>query len=230
MKRAVGLVLACAMLLTFGCASKPQRPEVRLRLTVEIVSDPAQAEVRFRGKSLGQTPTTIDVTTYEDLQAISATSGDLSVVEKRVRLLSPEKAQLSFRFGAKEPESPLAKTLGLQKVLIFDYSEKVAFDVDRFDLKPDALPILNTQADILSIYFPHALVYVCGYTDSTGGDEYNLKLSLKRAQAVADYLVARGVDKDRLRIRGFGKDFPVESNATAAGRALNRRTEVILPQ
>jgi outer membrane protein OmpA-like peptidoglycan-associated protein len=47
---------------------------------------------------------------------------------------------------------------------------------------------------------------------------------------VADYLVARGVDKERLKIRGFGKQYPVETNATAAGRSLNRRTEVILPQ
>ncbi|HEY6929827.1 MAG TPA: OmpA family protein, partial [Thermoanaerobaculia bacterium] len=52
----------------------------------------------------------------------------------------------------------------------------------------------------------------------------------KRAQAVSDYLAARGVSKTRLQVRGFGKDDPVESNATPSGRALNRRTEVVLPQ
>jgi outer membrane protein OmpA-like peptidoglycan-associated protein len=143
-------------------------------------------------------------------------------VAKRTALY--EKAQLIFKFGKGE-QSPIARVLGVQNVLIFDYSEKVAFDVDKFDLKPEALPILNTQADILNVYFPKARVFVCGYTDATGTDEHNLRLSLKRAQAVADYLVARQVDKGRLEIRGFGKDYPVESNATPAGRLINRRTE-----
>jgi len=203
--------------------------EVQLQMAVQVVSQPEAAEVRFRGKPIGEAPTNIAIKTYEDLQSILAVKGDLDVIEKRLRILAPDKAQLIFKFGKGE-QSPLAKVLGVQNVLIFDYSEKVAFDVDKFDLKPDALPILNTQADILNVYFPKAQVFVCGYTDATGSDEHNLKLSLKRAQAVADYLAARQVDKARLQIRGFGKDYAVESNATPAGRTLNRRTEVILPQ
>jgi outer membrane protein OmpA-like peptidoglycan-associated protein len=195
-----------------------------------VLSNPPKAEVRYRGKSLGEAPASMDVTTYEDLESIVASLEDLDVVEKRLRILSPEKAQLLFRLGKGADQSPLARELGVQKILIFDYSEKVSFDVNRFDLKPEALPILNTQAEILIVYFPRARIFVCGYTDSTGTDEHNLKLSLKRAQAVADYLVARGMDKERLQIRGFGKDYPVESNATPAGRTLNRRTEVVLPQ
>lgn len=219
----VSLVLLPAL---FGaCAPK----EVQLKMAVQIVSQPDSAEIRFHGKTIGEAPTNVAINTYEDLQSILATKGDLDVVEKRLRILAPDKAQLIFKFGKGE-QSPLAKDLGVQNVLIFDYSEKVAFDVDKFDLKPDALPILNTQADILNIYFPKAQVFVCGYTDATGTDEHNLKLSLKRAQAVADYLAARQVDKARLKIRGFGKDYAVESNATPAGRTLNRRTEVILPQ
>ena len=203
--------------------------EVQLKMAVQVVSQPEAAEVSFKGKPIGAAPTDVSINTYEDLQSILAVKGDLDVIEKRLRIQSPDRAQLIFKFGKGE-QSPLAKVLGVQHVLIFDYSEKVAFDTDKFDLKPDALPILNTQADILNVYFPKAQVFVCGYTDSTGTDEHNLRLSLKRAQAVADYLVARGVDKERLKIRGFGKDYAVESNATPAGRALNRRTEVILPQ
>lgn len=198
-------------------------------MSIEVISQPEKAEVTYRGDRLGETPAQVEVKTYEDLQAITVRHGDLGIVEKRLRILSPDHAQLIFKFG-KEEQSPIAKVLGVQSVLIFDYSEKVSFDVDRFDLKPEALPILNTQADILTVYFPRAEIYVCGYTDSTGSDEHNLKLSLKRAQAVADYLVARGVDKERQKIRGFGKQYPVETNATPAGKALNRRTEVILPQ
>jgi outer membrane protein OmpA-like peptidoglycan-associated protein len=230
MRIAAPIALAGAMLLVSFCASRPQRPEVRLHLTLEVISDPPEAQVHFHGKALGATPVHVEVATYDDLQALSATSADLSVIEKRLRLVSASTGELMFRFGREQQPSPIARALGLQNVLVFDYSEKVAFDVDRFDLKPEALPILNTQADILMTYFPHALVYVCGYTDSTGSEEHNLMLSLKRAQAVADYLVGRGIDKDRLRTRGFGRDYPVDTNATAAGRALNRRTEVILPQ
>ena len=198
-------------------------------MAVQVVSQPESAEVRYKGKTIGDAPTNIAINTYEDLQAIVAVQGDLEVAEKRLRILTPDKAQLIFKFGKGE-QSPIARVLGVQNVLIFDYSEKVSFDVDKFDLKPEALPILNTQADILNVYFPKAKVFVCGYTDATGTDEHNLRLSLKRAQAVADYLVARQVDKARLEIRGFGKDYPVESNATPAGRNLNRRTEVVLPQ
>jgi outer membrane protein OmpA-like peptidoglycan-associated protein len=214
------------VILGTGCASK----EVQLRMSIEVVSEPPKAEVRYHGKSLGEAPASVQIATYEDFETILASIKDLDVLEKRLRILSPDKAQLFFRFGKGAEQSPLARELGVEKILIFDYSEKVSFDVDKFDLKPEALPILNTQADILNIYFSRARVFVCGYTDSTGSEEYNLKLSLKRAQAVADYLIARGVDKQRLQIRGFGKEYPEASNATAAGRTLNRRTEVVLPQ
>ncbi|MGH9400072.1 MAG: OmpA family protein [Thermoanaerobaculia bacterium] len=223
--RLPALAVPALALLSGACAPK----EVQLHMAIQVVSQPESAEVRYRGKAIGDAPTNIAINTYEDLQSILAVQGDLDVVEKRLRILTPEKAQLIFKFGKAE-QSPIAKVLGVQNVLIFDYSEKVAFDVDKFDLKPEALPILNTQADILDVYFPRAKVFVCGYTDATGTDEHNLRLSLKRAQAVADYLVARGVGKARLEIRGFGKDYPVESNATQPGRAYNRRTEVVLPQ
>jgi outer membrane protein OmpA-like peptidoglycan-associated protein len=213
-------------LLTTACASK----EVQLRMSLQVVSQPEKAQVRYRGKAIGDAPTDIDVRTYADLDAIVASLEGMNVVEKRLRILSPERAQLIFKFGNQSEQSPLARNLGVEKVLIFDYSEKVAFDVDKFDLKPEFLPLLNTQSDILTVYFPRARIYVCGYTDSTGTDEHNLRLSLKRAQGVADYLIARGVEKARVQIRGFGKDYPVETNTTTAGRALNRRTEVVLPQ
>ena len=73
-------------------------------------------------------------------------------------------------------------------------------------------------------------MYVCGYTDSTGSDAVNDKLSLQRAEAVRQYLSEQKVDPARMKTQGFGKQFEVASNATPEGRALNRRTEVIIPQ
>ena len=124
----------------------------------------------------------------------------------------------------------VAKRLGLTRVVVFDYSEKVSFDVSRSELKPEGLPILDRQAEILARYFPNVDVYVCGHTDATGGEDFNLQLSIDRARVVADRLSGRGVPHERLKVQGFGKEFPNDTNETPAGRANNRRTELVLPQ
>ena len=67
-----------------------------------------------------------------------------------------------------------------------------------------------------------------GYADSTGPASYNVYLSQKRAAAVKSYLVEKGVAADRIAIKGYGATNPVDSNATAAGRAKNRRVEVVV--
>ena len=71
---------------------------------------------------------------------------------------------------------------------------------------------------------PHLLlIQVEGHTDDRGGAAYNILLSQARATAVADYLVSKGVERDRLVSRGYGPTHPVDSNGTAIGRAANRR-------
>ena len=224
MKKLVrALALASAVVSAAACA-----PKVDLKMAVEVVSDPGPATVTFKGKEVGATPAALEVKTFDELMSIAARKDGAPIAEKRVRILSPEKAQLVFRFGTEA--SAVAKKLGLAKVLVFDYSEKVSFDSGRSELKPDGLPVLNRQAEILTGYFPGVDVYVCGHTDSTGGDDLNLALSLDRARVVSDYLVARGVPKERLKVQGFGKEYPNDTNETPAGRANNRRTELILPQ
>ena len=71
-------------------------------------------------------------------------------------------------------------------------------------------------------------IEIVGFTDSTGSRQYNMDLSQRRAQSVATYLTAQGVDGTRLSTRGAGPDQPIASNATADGRAQNRRVEVNL--
>lgn len=71
-------------------------------------------------------------------------------------------------------------------------------------------------------------VFVAGYTDSAGSQDYNQRLSEKRALSVARYLVAQGVDSSRVTARGYGEADPVQSNATAAGRQANRRVAITL--
>ncbi|MGE5346773.1 MAG: OmpA family protein [Acidithiobacillales bacterium] len=221
-ERVVMAVLSAVLALS--CAEKT----VTLRMAVNVDSQPGNAEIRFRGRNLGETPRVVEIETWADLAHLAAAKGDLETVERRLRILSPEKAQLLFRLGRGEI-SPVAKRLGLTRILVFEYAEKVSFDTEKADLKPEAFPVLDKQAEILDRYFPAASVYVCGYTDSTGSDELNDRLSLERAEAVAMYLSSRGIDRARLRTRGFGKEFEIAPNDTPEGRAQNRRTEVILP-
>ncbi len=76
--------------------------------------------------------------------------------------------------------------------------------------------------------YNQTLVDVYGHTDSSGDDQYNFDLSQRRALAVANYLSAQGVDSRRFAVTGFGETKPIASNATAAGKAQNRRVEIQL--
>jgi len=99
------------------------------------------------------------------------------------------------------------------------------FDFDSAKLKSAATGELDRLADHLKGVNVQT-VHVVGYTDSIGTDAYNLKLSERRANAVRDYLVNKGVNPNLIDASGKGKADPVASNKTAEGRAKNRRVEV----
>ena len=104
--------------------------------------------------------------------------------------------------------------------------EKVLFDFNKFILKPEAKEALSVVGDIIREN-PAKKLIVTGYTDNVGSDAYNLKLSLQRAQSVADYLIyCEKVDPKLFEIVGKGKADPIADNATEAGRAKNRRVEI----
>ena len=87
-------------------------------------------------------------------------------------------------------------------------------------------PLFNLASSFKQ--FNQNSIEIVGFTDSTGSRQYNMDLSQRRAQSVATYLTAQGVDGTRLSTRGAGPDQPIASNATADGRAQNRRVEVNL--
>ncbi len=105
----------------------------------------------------------------------------------------------------------------------------ISFDTGRSDIKPNLRPILDQFADGLSAQ-PNTEVRIIGHTDNVGSDAVNDPLSLQRAQSARDYLVARGVNPNRVTIQGRGEHEPVASNATADGRAQNRRVEIYLAE
>jgi outer membrane protein OmpA-like peptidoglycan-associated protein len=104
---------------------------------------------------------------------------------------------------------------------------EVSFDFNRAEVKPAFSGSLDKLADVL-VKYNRTVVHVVGHTDSVGSDSYNQQLSERRAQSVGDYLVSRGVPRDRLRTEGRGEREPRATNATEAGRQLNRRVEIFV--
>jgi len=104
-------------------------------------------------------------------------------------------------------------------------SESVRFDFDRSDIKPQYRETLSRIAGVLSTVKGYS-IYVYGYTDDVGSQEYNLGLSERRADAVRNYLVSSGIDPKILTIKGFGKSNPRVPGDTPQARAKNRRVEI----
>jgi outer membrane protein OmpA-like peptidoglycan-associated protein len=122
---------------------------------------------------------------------------------------------------AEVPPPPVVK----RKIVL----RNVNFDFDRYNIRPDAVPVLDEAVDLLKGAGDVSIVAE-GHTDSIGTEAYNLKLSQRRADSVRNYLVEHGIAADRIRTEGFGESRPVAPNDTADGRAQNRRVELrVLP-
>lgn len=131
--------------------------------------------------------------------------------ETRTRQLESQLAELN----ANKTERGLVVTL-----------HDVLFDTNRARLKPGGVREVQKLADVLDKH-PQRTVAIEGFTDSTGSDERNQELSEQRANAVRDALLGMGISANRITTRGYGKSLPVASNATQAGRQLNRRVEIL---
>ncbi len=114
-------------------------------------------------------------------------------------------------------------------VIKLNLPDGVTFDFGRAELKPQFFPALNNVASTLREY-NQTIVEVTGHTDSVGGDAVNQRLSEQRAASVGNYLIGQGLMRERFEIVGMGKRYPIASNDTDQGRALNRRVEIrVLP-
>lgn len=111
--------------------------------------------------------------------------------------------------------------------LLVSLPESITFDFDSSALKPGSRDAIATLASSLKEY-PKSYIDVMGYTDSVGSDSYNLALSERRANAVAQSLIRYGVNGARIESIGMGKADPIASNDTEQGRARNRRVEVYI--
>jgi outer membrane protein OmpA-like peptidoglycan-associated protein len=132
--------------------------------------------------------------------------------------------------GAAVPLSDRLSRLGAEETateVTIRLPGAVLFDFDSAAIRPDAEGTLGELAAVLEAYGKRP-ARIEGHTDSIASEAYNQKLSEERAQAVRAWLVAHGVAAGRLTTAGRGESQPVADNATAAGRQLNRRVEVII--
>ena len=109
------------------------------------------------------------------------------------------------------------------------FPDTITFDFNSAMLKPEMRGQLQEVAQVLN-QFPSTVIGVFGHTDNVGSAEVNQRLSEQRAASVGNYLIGQGLQRERFEIVGMGKRYPVASNDTDAGRALNRRVEIrVLP-
>lgn len=196
----LGSILLLVSFLIAGCAASPS--EVRYDNTVKAYTAPSNE------KSQAYTTGRYDkVTAYYYLQP-----GNRPDIQPRPKLVANTQ---------QAPESPPANMK-----MVLDVSD-ILFDFDKWVLRANVVPELDEWAAYLKKN-PSITADIYGHADSTGPSAYNQGLSEKRAQAVVNYLVSKGVDRSRLIAKGFGESQPIAPNTSKEGRQKNRRVELKL--
>jgi outer membrane protein OmpA-like peptidoglycan-associated protein len=130
-------------------------------------------------------------------------------------------------------EEKLARIPGTQvervseDTLLVHFNDEILFDVDSAILGSSGRSTVAGLGDVLH-EFPKTAVVIQGHTDATGGEEHNQNLSERRAEAVRNALIGRGIDANRMTAVGYGESAPIASNDTESGRQQNRRVDVLI--
>jgi OOP family OmpA-OmpF porin len=149
-------------------------------------------------------------------------NGDLLALFEKSATRTDHRYAVAWAFPP--PPAKVAPPAPSPKVMTFDAA---LFDFNKATLKPEGKEKIKAYREQARAEMSHAdKVKITGYTDNVGSSDYNKKLSVKRAEAVRDYLVSLGADANKMEIAGEGMANPIADNATAAGRAKNRRVEV----
>ncbi|MDW3095857.1 MAG: OmpA family protein [Gammaproteobacteria bacterium] len=111
--------------------------------------------------------------------------------------------------------------------IILNMPSHISFAVDSADISSSFYQVLDSVTIVVNEY-DKTLIEVMGHTDSTGSEQYNQELSERRAISVAEYFGSREINPGRLQDYGYGESYPIASNDTDQGRALNRRVEIAL--
>ena len=157
---------------------------------------------------------------------LAAQQAEQKAQESERLRLQAEQAQQQLRQQLLQQFNLILETRDTARGLIVNVSD-VLFDFNKYTLRPAAREKLAKISGII-LSHPGLRLEVDGYTDGIGSEAYNMKLSEQRAGGVRDYLIGQGLAQDNVTSRGFGKENPVASNDTAAGRQKNRRVEMVV--
>ena len=208
-------------------AGKTAQAELKLRpkptaggiaglITDAATGDPVKARVEFPGSRLAGVDAAEDGFKLADVPAgeyrVEVSAEGYLTASAPLTVRPEAETRADFQLVRKDVTIPL----------------KVFFDFDQATLKPESKPALEGAAKIMRKN-PGIRVEIQGHTDNLGSADYNRRLSMRRAQAVVDYLVSNlGINIARLQARGFGFDRPIAGNETEEGQAQNRRVEFIV--
>jgi outer membrane protein OmpA-like peptidoglycan-associated protein len=165
----------------------------------------------------------------DEKQAVASTAAELDRTRTALATQTAETKDAEKR--AAESAAALAK-IGTVKQeargMVITLSGGVLIESAKSELLPAAQVKLDEVAKALMQEDPLSAIVIEGHTDSQGGADFNRELSDRRAAAVRDYLVTRGVASDRITAQGFGLTRPVADNKSPEGRANNRRVEIVV--
>lgn len=209
-----------------GASVEDVTPNLGNLYVVSVYSEPTEAGVMLNNEFKGSTPLTLkmDLATINQLRVIK--EGYL-IDHQDIKFGDDKSVEITVVFtqGGQRSSMVITDERGLRLVI-----DPIHFDFNSAVIKPLSYPTLNKAGDAL-LNFPEYRVAIEGHTDNVGSDSYNQTLSEERAQAVAEYLGRNfGIGPNRFRISGYGEKMPIASNESEEGRALNRRTEIIILQ
>lgn len=205
--------------MAFGASLKPTKDLAVLNVSATDPQGRAHKEktVQFKGIHNGST-----------FEGTTDSRGEFSIHLPKGESYTILFLSLSGPYPCGEVTVPLNAGVGAWSVE-FDESvyelKDVLFETGKSALKASSFAQLNKLVEGMRKY-DTLVVEIAGHTDNVGGEEYNQQLSQSRAETVRTYLLQNGIKPERVSAKGYGYSQPVEDNATEAGRARNRRTEV----
>jgi len=206
-------------------AERAAAEQARAQAQSRSEEDRAAAE-RARAEALAATQQASNDRQQAELAKLEADRARQEALDQQQKLASQTEQATELRRQLLLQFNQILQTRETARGLIVNMSD-VLFDTAQYTLKPGAREKLAKISGIVLAH-PGLRITVEGHTDSIGGDEYNMKLSENRANAVRTYLVSQGLGSESVSAQGFGKTRPVADNQTAAGRQQNRRVELVV--